>query len=255
MTTLFISHGAPNLVIDPGKTGALLKDLGETLPRPRAILVVSAHWDTMEARVSSVAHPQTIHDFIGFPEDMYTMHYTAPGSPELSQMVIDAFGFARMNIQQDKYRGLDHGAWVPLMLMYPSADIPVTQLSIQGKMTPADHYKMGQAISLLQDYGIMILCSGAITHNLKHLFRVQRKTSSLEYVTEFSNWVGERILDHDIEALLNYRKLSINGVKAHPHEDHILPLFVALGAGRGEAKRYQPEHTYGVLAMDAYIWK
>lgn len=255
MTTLFISHGAPNLIMDPGKTGALLRQLGQTLPRPKAILVVSAHWDTMEARVSSVDRPETLHDFYGFPDEMYTMHYSAPGAPALAQKVMAAFGDARMNIQEDKRRGLDHGAWVPLTLMYPQADIPVTQLSIQGKLKPVDHFYMGQAISALQDQGILILCSGAITHNLKHLFKVQRKTSSLEYVTEFANWVGERVIDHDIEALINYRKLSINGVKAHPEEDHILPLFVALGAGRGQAIRYQTEHTYGVLAMDAYSWE
>lgn len=254
MTTLFISHGAPTLAMEPGKTGEMLHQLGLSLPRPRAILVISAHWDTPEPRVSFAQQPETLHDFSGFPKAMYDMHYPAPGCPELAEKVVELLMVAQFNIQRDPKRGLDHGAWVPLMLMYPDADIPVTQLSIQGHRDPASHYRMGQALASLQDSGVMLLCSGAITHNLRHLFEVQRTTSSLAYVTEFANWVGDRIVDKDDEALLNYRKQSINGVLAHPEEDHILPLFVALGAARGPAVRYQPEHTYGFLAMDAYAW-
>jgi len=254
MSTLYISHGAPILAMEPGATGEMLAGLAATLPRPRAILVVSAHWDTRYPRVSAVEKPETIHDFGGFPPAMYAMQYPADGSPALAEQVYSALAGAGITVEQDPKRGLDHGAWVPLKLMYPIADIPVTQLSIQSHAGPLAHYKMGQAISMLQDEGVMILCSGAITHNLHDFFTMQRDAPLLPYVTEFANWMAEKAASNDIDALLDYRKLAPNAVRAHPHEDHLVPLFVALGAARGAMTRYQPENTFGILAMDAYVW-
>ncbi|HEY0268147.1 MAG TPA: class III extradiol ring-cleavage dioxygenase, partial [Methyloradius sp.] len=172
----------------------------------------------------------------------------------IAQQVYNLLAGAGITIAQDQQRGLDHGAWVPLKLMYPLADIPVTQLSIQSHSGPLAHYKMGQAIGALQDEGIMILCSGAITHNLHDFFTMQRDAPLLPYVMEFANWMAEKAASNDIDALLNYRKLAPHAVRAHPHEDHLVPLFVALGAARGAMKRYQPENTFGILAMDAYVW-
>lgn len=272
MTTLFISHGAPTLAIEPGETGKLLSTLGATLSLPDAILVVSAHWDTPIATVSNAVKPETIHDFGGFPKAMYNIQYPADGSPTLANKVVHLLNNSGITIQQEN-RGLDHGAWVPLKLMYPNADIPVTQLSIQSQPsknlnsqnlveqrlhTPSAHFALGQAIGALQNDYIMIICSGAITHNLRDFFSTKIDVEALDYVAQFADWMGEKIALNDINSLLNYRTLSQFGQKAHPSEDHILPLFVALGAANAAAKakpiRYQPETTYGILAMDTYVW-
>lgn len=255
MSTLFISHGAPSLVLEPGKTGDLLAALGQSLPRPEAILAVSAHWDTQQPRISTAPHPETIHDFGGFPPAMYEMQYPAQGAPELAQGVAEKLALHNIPVNIDPIRGLDHGAWVPLMLMYPDADIPVTQLSIQSHAGPRAHYALGQVLAGLQSQKVMLMCSGAITHNLHDFFTADRHAKSLHYVQAFSDWMAEKIAENDIESLLNYRKLAPGGIRAHPHEDHLMPLFVALGAAAGKhSTRHQPETTYGFLAMDAYLW-
>ncbi len=254
MTTLFISHGAPTLATEPGATGSLLTQLTASIPRPAAILVVSAHWDTPQPRLSTATRPQTIHDFSGFPLALYKLQYPAPGAPELAEKTAALLDQAGFSPELDATRGLDHGAWVPLRLMYPDADIPVTQLSIQGTAGPSAHLDMGHAIAGLQQDNVLILCSGAVTHNLRHFFTSERDAEVLDYVTEFADWLGRRIAAADHAALLDYRNSSY-GRQAHPSEDHILPLFVALGAGEGKpVTRYQPENTYGILAMDVYHW-
>ncbi|PKO25393.1 MAG: dioxygenase [Betaproteobacteria bacterium HGW-Betaproteobacteria-8] len=254
MTTLFISHGAPALAIEPGETGKLLSRLAESIPRPSAILAVSAHWDTAQPQISSANKPQTIHDFSGFPPALYQMQYPAPGAPGLAEKTAALLREAGFSAELDARRGLDHGAWVPLRLIYPDADIPVTQLSIQGQAGPQAHLAMGQAIASLQEDNVLILCSGAVTHNLRHFFTTQRDAAVLDYVTGFADWLGQRIATADYAALVDYRN-SPYGQQAHPSEDHILPLFVALGAGEGmPVTRYQPENTYGILAMDVYHW-
>ncbi len=256
MTTLFISHGAPTLAIEPGLTGKLLGELGASLPKPSAILVVSAHWDTRYAKVSTAPKPETIHDFGGFPKQMCDIQYPANGAAALAQQTASLLKNAGIAVELDANRGPDHGAWVPLMLMYPEADIPVTQLSIQSGLTTAHHYAMGQAISQLQAENVLIICSGAITHNLHDFFTQQRDAKPLAYVHEFSEWIVQKIEQNDIEALLNYRKTSQYVVKAHPSEDHLMPFFVSLGAGAGQpVKRYTPEDTFGILAMDVYVWE
>ncbi|MFL9609528.1 DODA-type extradiol aromatic ring-opening family dioxygenase [Methylobacillus sp. Pita2] len=254
MSTLFISHGAPSLVLEPGKTGEMLAELGKSLPRPDAIVAVSAHWDTQQPRISAAARPETIHDFGGFPRAMYEMQYPAPGAPELARTVAEGLAAQGIAVQIDTVRGLDHGAWVPLMLMYPEADIPVAQLSIQSHAGPRTHYRLGQALAGLRTQNVMLLCSGAITHNLHDFFSADRDAHVLDYVPAFSGWMAEKIAAGDTEALLDYRRQAPGGVRAHPHEDHLMPLFVALGAASGKAIRYQPENTFGILAMDAYVW-
>ena len=262
MSILFISHGAPTLALEPGLTGELLQSLSHSLPRPRAILVVSAHWDLRSPRVSGASQPETIHDFGGFPPAMYQIQYPAPGAPELAQQVQALLSPTQPSLTIDPVRGLDHGAWVPLMLMYPDADIPVTQLSIQSHAGAAAHYALGQQLAPLLADDVMLLCSGAITHNLHDFFSADRQAAVLDYVPAFSDWMGQRIAAADTQALLDYRQLAPAATRAHPHEDHLLPLFVALGAadqaGEGQARkpvRYQPENTYGILAMDTYVWQ
>ena len=254
MTTLFISHGAPSLAAEPGETGKLLARLANDIPRPAAILAVSAHWDTPQPRLNTAIAPQTIHDFNGFPPALYQIQYPAPGAPALAERTAGLLRQAGFETKLDATRGLDHGAWVPLRLMYPEADIPVTQLSIQGHAGPQAHIEIGRAIAGLQQYNVLILCSGAVTHNLRHFFTSERDAEVLDYVAPFADWLGQHIATADHAALIDYRN-SPHGALAHPSEDHILPLFVALGAGEGKTvARFQPENTYGILAMDVYRW-
>ena len=255
MTTVFVSHGAPTLILEPGETGRMLADLARALPRPGAILVVSAHWDTRVPTVSLASFPETIHDFSGFPAELYAKQYPAPGAPGLADQVVELLQASGIFTQTHPDRGLDHGAWVPLSLMYPVADIPVTQLSIQSRHTPAQQFALGQALQPLHAQNILILASGAVTHNLSDFFTGDRDVAPLSYVNLFADWVADQLAKEQSQTLLNYRMESREGSQAHPSEDHLMPLFVAAGSGTGIPKRYVPETTYGILAMDAYVWE
>lgn len=270
MSTLFVSHGAPTLALEPGHTGQVLAEIAARLPRPDAILVVSAHWDTRVPTISLASQPQTIHDFAGFPPAMYALTYPAPGAPALAAQVVALLQAQEIPIQTQAERGLDHGAWVPLMLMYPQADIPVTQLSIQSRSSPAAQFAVGQALRPLHAQNVLILASGAITHNLADFYTADRNASPLAYVDAFSDWMASRLLQQQWASLLNYRNECPWARQAHPTEDHLMPLFVAAGSVADYAfsseqetalmaecapvQRYRPEYTYGILAMDAYLW-
>jgi 4,5-DOPA dioxygenase extradiol len=256
MPVLFVSHGAPTLPLDPGETGAVWRGLGEKLPTPSAILVISAHWATNIPTVSRAMQPETIHDFYGFPDELYKLNYPAPGAPALAQSVALALRQAGVAVQLDDTRGLDHGAWVPLSLMYPRADIPVTQLSIQPDKDPAWHIALGRALRPLREQGVLIVGSGSITHNLRAIFGHPQGEPAPDWVTEFCDWMAERIEAGDIGALRAYRTLAPHAAQNHPTDEHLLPLFVALGAAdRVEsAQRLNRVMTYGMLAMDAWVF-
>lgn len=255
MPTLFVSHGAPTLAMEPGQAGASLEELARTLPRPEAILVVSAHWETPAPMVSAAQQPDTIYDFSGFPEALYRMRYPAQGAPALAARARSLLDAARLQAGIDPARGLDHGAWVPLRYLYPDADVPVTQLSIQPQLSPVHHYRVGEALRPLVEEGVLILASGSLTHNLSE-FR-GRTPQVAPYVREFQQWMKEAIDRKDVAALLDYRRLAPHAVRAHPTDEHLLPLFVALGAAgtSGTARRITEEVTFGVIAMDAYVFE
>lgn len=256
MPVLFVSHGAPTLLLDPGETGAAWRELGMKLPRPSAILVISAHWETAISSVSSTIQPQTIHDFHGFPEELYGLTYPAPGAPELAQSVALALRQAGIPVQTDDTRGLDHGAWVPLSLMYPQADIPVAQLSIQPGKDPAWHIALGRVLRPLREQGVLIVGSGSITHNLRAIFRHPQGEPAPAWVMEFCDWMAEKIEAGDVGALGAYRTLAPHAAQNHPTDEHLLPLFVALGAAEKaeSAQRLNRVMTYGMLAMDAWLF-
>ena len=256
MPVLFASHGAPTLPIEPGDTGAAWRKLGEQLPRPSAVLVISAHWETRIPTVSLAAHPETIHDFSGFPEELYKLQYPAPGAPGMAQSAAHALQQAGIPVRLDDARGLDHGAWVPLSLMYPKADIPVAQLSLQPDKDPAWHIALGRALRPLRGQGVLIVGSGSISHNLRALFNHPQGTPAPQWVTDFCDWMAERIEAGDLDALSSYRTLAPHAVQNHPTDEHLLPLFVALGATEKivSAQRLNRVMTYGMLAMDAWLF-
>ena len=255
LSALFVSHGSPMLALNAGQTGAAWQSLVAGLPKPKAILVLSAHWLTPAPQVSATARPKTIHDFGGFPRNLYTLQYPAPGAPKLAGEVAALLNDAGFAAGTDPERGLDHGAWVPLRLMFPAADIPVLQLSLQPQFGPDYHYRLGQALAPLRAQGVLLLGSGSLTHNL---FEVQwnvgdDESAVPEYVYAFQHWMHEKLLASDTTALLAYRRQAPEAARAHPTEEHLLPLFAMLGAGAdGQIKRLHAGITEGVLAMDIY---
>ena len=258
MPTLFVSHGAPTLVMDTVPTRDFLVSLGGSLPRPTAILAVSAHWDTSRPRLSNSTNPHTMYDFYGFPKELYDMTYTAPGSPELAAQTANLLGQAGLSVEflaeLDEHRGLDHGAWVPLSLMYPKADIPVVQLSIQSGLPPAHHLALGQALAPLREQGVLIMGSGNATHNLRDVFNHDILEPPVPYAKAFADWLTAHIKADDVAPLLDYLAQGPSGPKNHPTADHYLPLLVALGAGGGKGRILHDGYTYGVLSMAAYSW-
>jgi len=250
---LFVSHGAPTLIITPGETRQFLGEVAAQFPRPRALLAVSAHWESAEPMVSLARQPETIHDFYGFPRELYEIEYPAAGAVELAQRAAALLSAAGFVVRKDERRGLDHGAWVPLKLMYPQADIPVTQLSVQPQRDARHHFRIGEALRPLRDEDVLILASGSLTHNLRELDR-SGGSEAPAWVSDFSGWVEKCAANHDLEGLLRYRSEAPNAARNHPTEEHFLPFFVALGAGSSpmHAQRVHASTTFGVLAMDAY---
>lgn len=247
----FVSHGAPTLAIEPSPARDFLSKFGADLGRPSAIAVISAHWETPEARVSTADPPRTIHDFGGFPDALYQIRYAAPGAPEIAAEAARLLGAAGIPTSLDAARGLDHGAWVPLSLLRPQADIPVFQVSVQPRLGPAHAAAVGAALSPLRDAGVILLASGSLTHNLRALDWDAADVADPRALA-FADWIDAAIAADDRAALLDYRARAPYAAFHHPTEEHLLPLFAALGASSGPGKRIHTSATFGNLMMDAY---
>jgi 4,5-DOPA dioxygenase extradiol len=245
------------LAIQDSPARKFLLQLGQTLPKPVAILVISAHWESSDRpAVSLASHPETIHDFGGFPQALFDIRYRATGAPDTAAKAATLLEQAGIPAEQSPARGLDHGAWVPLSLMYPDADVPVTQLSLIRDASPAAHDQIGKALSPLRDDNVLIIGSGSLTHNL-YEFRGQAIDADVpSWVSEFDLWMKARLEDNRRDELLDYRTLAPFAERNHPTEEHLLPLFVAMGAAGYGAKAQQlhGSYEYGVLAMDMYAF-
>lgn len=258
LPTIFLSHGSPMLALQDSPARRFLQTLGASLARPKAILLVSAHWETRGGPAVSLAqHPETIHDFGGFPRALFEMRYPAPGAPELAERAAALLEAEGIPVGRSPQRGLDHGAWVPLTLMYPEADIPVAQLSIVHGASPAEHERIGRALAALRSEGVLLVGSGSLTHNL-YEFRGQGIDAPVpHWVGEFEAWMKARLESGDGAALLDYRRIAPFAAQNHPTEEHLLPLFVAMGAaGPGaRARQIHASYEHGILAMDAYAFE
>jgi 4,5-DOPA dioxygenase extradiol len=246
--SVFVSHGAPTLALEDLPARDFLKGLEAHVGRPRAVLAVSAHWETEAAMVNAPAVNDTIHDFHGFPDALYRLRYPAPGAAWLAERVAALTGAAI-----DRTRGLDHGAWVPLLLAWPEADIPVAQLSVQTGRGPRHHLELGRALAPLRGEGVLVLGSGSFTHNLREL-SWRGGGAEPAWVEGFSDWVDRAIVEARVADLLDYRGLAPDAARNHPTEEHFLPLFVAMGAG-GRAERLHRSTTLRALRMDAYAFR
>ena len=257
LPTLFVSHGAPTLAIVDSPANRFLRELGKTLPRPKAILVASAHWETRGGpAVSLAARPDTIHDFGGFPDALFAIQYPAPGAPGVAARAASRLAQAGIASAQSPTRGLDHGAWVPLHLMYPDADIPVAQISIVRGASPAEHERIGRALAPLRDEGVLIIGSGSLTHNLYEFRGQPIDVAAPEWVSTFGDWMKARLAANDLPALRDYRTQAPHAERNHPSEEHLLPLYVVLGAAgeTARAERLHASYEYGILAMDVYAF-
>lgn len=256
MPSLFVSHGSPMMAIEDGPARRFLSGWAEGLARPSAILVATAHWEADRPSLSAADGPTTVHDFGGFPRALYELRYPAPGAPALARDAAGLLAERGIEARLDPARGFDHGVWVPLMLMYPQADIPVVSLSVQPGLGPRHHLAMGEALRPLRERGVLVVGSGSLTHNLAEFFHGPRAGGVPDWVSDFAGWIAERIGEGDAEALADYRTLAPAAARNHPTEEHLLPLFVALGAatpGR-PGRRVHSGVENRVLAMDAYAF-
>jgi 4,5-DOPA dioxygenase extradiol len=229
--------------------------LGQSLTRPDAILLVSAHWDSDVPTLTAAETLDTIHDFHGFPPALYRLTYPAHGAPHLAESIADTLGDAGLRAHTDARRGLDHGAWIPLMLMYPQADVPVLQLSIQSRLGPGHHFQLGRALSALRERNILVIASGGFTHNLRAL-AWRDGGEEPQWATDFADWMHHAIMAGRTCDLVSYRHLAPHAAMAHPTDEHLLPLFVAMGAAGSNAKaqRLHSSTALGALRLDAYAF-
>lgn len=256
LPALFVSHGAPLFALDAGTTGPALTQWGaalrEQFPQLRGIVVMSPHWVARSPQVMTGPQPATWHDFGGFPPALYQLQYPAPGSPALAQEVLALLNAAGLAAQGDAARPFDHGAWVPLMHLVPQADVPVVQVALPAQAGPAEVYALGAALRSLRSQGVLVVGSGSMTHNLAEFFGGAREPAP--YVLEFSRWIESALARGDLQALLNYRTQAPHAHRAHPTEDHFLPIFFALGAAGDDlhANYLSREVMYSMLSMDAF---
>lgn len=250
--SIFVSHGAPTLVFESGPATHFLRDLGRTLPRPDAILAVTAHWETAEPQVGSAVRPGTIHDFYGFPDELYRIRYPAPGAPGVADKALELLKGAGMPASTDAERGMDHGTWSPLVLMYPGADIPVAQLSVQPEKDPRHHVAMGAALAPLRSDNVLILGSGGAVHNLR-FFRPGGEAVP-QWARDFEQWLTDLALSGDREAAAGWAEQAPGPSIAHPRDEHFLPFLVAMGAGSGPGRVLHRGFEHGALSMAAYAF-
>ena len=256
LPALFVSHGAPTLAIEPGPAHRFLKTLGRDLGKPTAILVLSAHFNVPVSAVTANPAPDTIYDFYGFPDALYDMTYPAPGNPSLAHRVSELLSVAGIITRLDEDRGLDHGAWIPLSLMYPDADVPVVQLSIDSRKDAAYHFRLGELLAPLREEGVLIIGSGGATHNLAHAMHAEHDAQLADWANNFREWLAETVESNGRSALANYRAVAPDARRNHPTAEHLLPLLCAMGAAEpGEPRRrIHASETYGSLAMDMYLF-
>lgn len=252
--SVFISHGAPTFAIEPGLAGAQLRALGQALGKPKGIVIVSPHWMTRGLEITASVNPEIIHDFGGFPPTLYDIRYAAPGSPALAARAAQLLQRHSPTPSLNATRGLDHGAWVPLLHMYPDADIPVVQVSLPFGSSAGQAWALGQALSPLGGEGVLVIGSGSLTHNLRE-FRMG-ESAAAAYALEFTHWIRDAVERGDSDQLLHALERAPHAQRAHPTTEHFLPLLVAAGAASsaGPVTVLDGGIRHSVLAMESYVF-
>ena len=252
MPVLFIGHGSPMNAIEINTYTKTLNALGKNLPKPKAILMVSAHWMTEGTFITEMQNPKTIHDFYGFPQKLFDVQYPAPGSPEIAKLIQETALDPKVHGDKEMW-GLDHGTWSVLRHMYPNADIPVMQLSLYMAQPPEYHVKLGQQLSKLRDQGVLILGSGNLVHNLRQI-KWDPNAQPFNWAVEFDQWLKERLVDRDFKSVQNDFHKTKAGQLSVPTLDHYLPLHYILGAAdsRDELKFEYEEMQNGSISMRSF---
>ena len=256
MPIIFLSHGPPLLARMHTAVTACWAEIGRKIDPPQAIICISAHFEAVAPRITGTDRPETIHDFSG-PAELFELTYPCPGSPRLAQQVYQRLSTAGLAPQLNPERGLDHGVWVPLLHMYPEADIPVVQVSIQTENTARHHYDLGQALGDIRQDGVLILASGGAVHNLEEIEQYKMTSPPPSYARDFENWLNQAIAKGASEDLIAFQTAGPQAQRCHPWPaEHFLPLIVAQGAaGKGIAgRRLYDGFMYGVLSMSVYAW-
>jgi len=254
LPTLFLSHGAPTIALQDTPTTRAWRLLGQQFPAPLAVLVISAHHYARAPTLTGAALPATIHDFGGFPDALYQLRYAAPGAPELADRIANILrlaGFADAEV--DSARGIDHGVWVPLRHMYPDAQLPVLSLSVSPCEDARWHYQLGRAIADLRESGVMVIGSGGLTHNLGALDWHAHENRTAPWAQAFAEWFVARLQQLDLDALFEWRQAAPEALRNHPTHEHLLPIFVAMGAARAgfNTQVIEPRFELGSLALHA----
>ena len=251
MPVLFVGHGSPMYAIEENEFVQIWRNLGESLPRPQAIICVSAHWETRGTQVTSMQNPPTIHDFGGFPSELYEVQYPAPGNPDLAKGIIQSNISA--TIRADEKWGLDHGAWSVIRRIYPKADIPIIQLSLDYHKSPKEHYDLAKELAAFREKGVMIIGSGNIVHNLRQVSwdRPDDEEYGHDWAIEANDLVKKLILENNHQALIDYKSLGRAVQLAVPTPDHFLPLLYALAMKRDdeEVSFFNDKAVMGSLTM------
>ncbi|MDG9948994.1 dioxygenase [Acinetobacter ursingii] len=247
---LFISHGSPMLALDPEQIGPALHRLSFNLPKPQAIIIMSAHWESQSLEISTSTRPQTWHDFRGFPKELYQIHYPAPGQPELAEEILKLLAEQHIPAHANSTRPRDHGVWMPLLHMYPEADIPVIEISLPMNMNADEIYQIGKVLAPLRERQILLIGSGSITHNLAELSWDGNAQHVPEWASSFRNYVVNKLTHQDYDTVLNWPDIPYVE-RNHPTLEHFAPLFFAMGTGN----RFSIVHSsfsMGALGMDIY---
>lgn len=257
LPSLFLSHGSPMLAVEDSPAGRFLDGLGERLGQPRAIVVASAHFAARQPAVGADPQPETVHDFNGFPPLLYQLRYPAPGDPAMAARVAGLLRDAGLPAALLPGHGLDHGVWVPLRRMYPRADIPVVPVAVLPHTDARAHLALGRALAPLRDQGVLVVGSGGFVHNLGDLAWHDRAAAMPGWAGEFSDWMRARLAAGDLDALLDWATRAPHPLRAHPTPEHLLPLFVALGAAGPDphAEALHASVEYGSLALDAFAFE
>jgi 4,5-DOPA dioxygenase extradiol len=258
LPSLFVAHGAPLLAIENNEYTQFLNSLGKELPRPKAIILFSAHWESPMQKVSNVEEFNTIYDFGGFPEALYRIKYPAKGNETITKEITELFTKQGVPFEVDTSRGLDHGAWVVLRMMYPDADIPVISMSVNPSLTPEEQYQIGRSLSSLREKDILIIASGGTVHNLGALRMVSNNQTVDSWAIDFDRWLEQQITNWDLESLFKYDTLAPNAEIAVPPygNEHFIPIFYAMGAADQEksAKLLHRSYQYGNLSHSVWLF-
>lgn len=255
MPTLFVSHGSPMMIVEQSETTEFFKRMGQNIPKPKAIVMFSAHFDVDgPVMITSGQTLGTIHDFYGFPQPLYEVEYPAHGAPDLAQKAGELLRNSGFSVELDDTLGLDHGAWVPLQYMFPHRDIPIVSISINRQASAQTHYELGQALSSLRREGVLFIGSGGISHNLRAVFSESKDPESIYKMQVFTDWIAEKVELRDVDAINQYLQTAPHALFNHPTPDHFLPLPCILGTS-DTSENGQVLHRsvdMGLLALDAY---